>query len=54
MREQLSGGDISDQMMSEIKYLTNEEREAVLQEARLPINIPPDHALAMKADLTLK
>ncbi len=37
---------ISDQMMSEIKYLTNEEREAVLQEDGLPINIPPDHALA--------
>ncbi len=53
VREQLSGGDISDQMMSEIKYLTNEEREAVLQEAGLPINIPPDHALAMKADLAL-
>lgn len=40
-------------MKHEIKALTKDEREAVLQEAQLPIQIPPNHALAMKADLAL-
>jgi hypothetical protein len=40
-------------MRSEVKALSKEEREAVLHQAQLPIHIPPDHALAMKADLAL-
>ena len=39
------------QMASEIKALTTAERESLLQNAQLPIVIPTDHALAMKADL---
>ena len=38
-------------MASEIKALTTVERETLLQDAQLPIIIPTDHALAMKADL---
>lgn len=53
LRDHISGGDASLQMRSEIRALSKEEREAVLQEAGLPIEIPPNHALAMKADLSL-
>ena len=53
MRSSISGGDTSAQLQAEIKSLSKEEREAVLREAQLPIHIPPDHALAMKADLAL-
>lgn len=41
------------QLKAELKALTKEEREAVLKEAQLPIEIPPNHVLAMKADLAL-
>ena len=53
LRSHISGGDTSLQMRSEIRALSKEEREALLQEAGLPIVIPPNHALAMKADLSL-
>ncbi len=53
LRNTISGGDISVQLRSELRVLTKEEREEVLREAGLPIKIPPDHALAMKADLAL-
>ena len=53
LRTHISGGDTSVQLQSEIKALTKEEREEILKEAHLPIEIPPDHALAMKADLAL-
>lgn len=43
-----SGGDSSAQLAAEV---TKVEREALLSEAQLPIRIPPDHALALKADL---
>jgi len=41
------------QLRSELRALSKEEREELLQSAGLPIEIPPDHALAMKADLAL-
>ena len=53
LRTSLSGGDTSAQLQSEIRALFKEERQEVLKEAHLPIEIPPDHALAMKADLAL-
>lgn len=52
-REFISGGDSSAQMQSEMRCLTRQEREELLQDAHLPIVIPTDHALAMKADLAL-
>ena len=51
LRSSLSGGDTSVQLQSELRALSKDEREALLQEAHLPIEIPPEHALAMKADL---
>lgn len=40
-------------MAAEIKALSKVERESLLHEAQLPIVIPTEHALAMKADLAL-
>lgn len=48
-----SAGDSSAQLASEIKSLSKEEREQLLSEAQLPIYIPPDHALALKSDLSI-
>ena len=42
-----SGGDSTTQLAAKIKSLSKAERE----QACLPIVIPPEHALAMKADL---
>ncbi len=52
-RRYISGGDESVQLQSELKCLTREERERVLADAHLPIVIPVNHSLAMKADLAL-
>lgn len=52
-RKHISGGDSSVQMQSELKSLTQQEREEVLADAHLPIVLPVDHSLAMKADLVL-
>ena len=51
LRVSISGGDTSTQLQSEIHALSPEERKEVLKEAQLPIEIPPEHALALKADL---
>ena len=53
LRSNISGGDSTVQLQSELHSLSKEEREGVLREANLPIAIPPEHALAMKADLAL-
>lgn len=54
-RSCISGGVESVQLQSELKCLTQEEREKVLADIHLPIVIPviDNHALAMKADLAL-
>ena len=51
VRSITSGGDNSAQLASEIKALSKAEREELLLEAQLPVVIPMDQALAMKADL---
>ncbi len=53
LRTSITGGDTGVQLKSELRALTKEQREEVLQSAGLPIQIPPDHALAMKAGLAL-
>ena len=53
LRKSLSGGDTAVQLQSELRALSKEERAVVLKEAQLPIEIPPDYALAMKATLAL-
>ena len=51
VRQLASGGDISAQFAAEIKVLNTAEREDLLHQAQLPVVIPANHALAMKADL---
>ena len=51
VRSITSGGDNTAQLASEIKALSKAEREKLLFEVKLPIIIPTDQALAMKADL---
>ena len=53
VRSITSGGDTTVQMAAELKGLSKEERDSLLNEAQLPIVIPTDHALAMKADLAI-
>ena len=53
VRNITSGGESSAQLKAEIRSLTTEQREELLQQAQLPVVIPTDHALAMKADLAL-
>ena len=53
LRTYINGGDVSVQMTSELRALNKEEREELLREVKLPVQIPPDHALAIKADLAL-
>ena len=52
-RSLVSGGDTCVQMGAEIKYLSQEHREKILLRAQLPLKIPSDHALAMKAGLAI-
>ncbi len=55
IRDTISGGASSSvvQLQSEIRCLSKEEREEILKGVNLPITIPPDHVLAMKASLGL-
>ena len=53
LRKVISGGDVALQLQSEMKALSREEREEVLQSAHLPVVVPTNHALALKADLAL-
>jgi hypothetical protein len=53
LRDAVSGGEAVTQLQSEIRCLSKEERQELLKKAGLPIVIPPDHALYLKADLAL-
>ncbi len=53
IRSLSSGGDSVAQLRAEMKSLSKEEREEILQEVGLPVAIPLDHSLAMKADLAI-
>ena len=53
VRHLTSGGDSAAQMAAEVKDLSKEEREKLLSEAQLPIVVPTQKALAMKADLAI-
>ena len=53
VRSIASGGNTTIQLEAEIKALTKGERDELLHQAQLPVVIPTDHALAMKADLGL-
>ena len=49
----VSGGDTSSQLQAEVKSLPEDQRKMLLGEMGLPVVIPTDHALAIKADLAL-
>ena len=55
VRVHICGGDgeVGIQIKNEIKRMNKKEREDLLKEARLPIEIPTEHALAIKADLAI-
>ena len=53
IRESVSGGDSLVQLQSEIRCLSKEERESLLKGVGLPITIPAEHVLAMKANLCI-
>ncbi len=49
-----SGGDSTSQLTAEIKQLSKCEREELVKAANLPVvAIPPNHALAMKENLSI-
>ena len=55
VRAHICGGatEAGVQMQDELKRLSKKEREDLLKDASLPVEIPTDHALAMKADLAI-
>ncbi len=53
VREVASGGDSTSQLAAEVNYLSKSQREELLPQVQLPVVIPADHALAMKADLAI-
>ena len=53
VRSITSAGDSSAQLAAEVKALSREDREKILGDIRLPILIPADFALALKADLSI-
>ena len=53
IRDELSKGDIQQQMADEMKLLPRDERDTLMKEAKFNIYVPPEQGLAMKADLCL-
>ncbi len=53
VRTIISGSDSSAQLAAEVKVLSQSQREDLLQQVQLPLVIPADHSLAMKADLAI-
>ena len=53
IRSNISGGESSNQLQEEVRCLPKEERQKLLREGGFTIDIPPEHGLAMKADLAL-
>ena len=49
----MSGGESTTQMQSEIRCMSKEDRQELLKSAGLPVVIPADHALYLKAELSL-
>ena len=49
VRDIISESDNSAQFVAEVNYLSQSQREELLQQVKLPVVIPADHSLAMKA-----
>lgn len=48
-----SCSDNTSQLAAEVKALSKVERQSLLEQAQLPISVPANDALAMKADLSM-
>ena len=46
-------GTIGIGLEEEVRALSKERRQELLKEAALPVEIPPEHALAIKANLSI-
>lgn len=53
VRKVASGNDSNAQLGMEIQALSRSQREDLLKKVQLPISVPADHALAIKADLAM-
>lgn len=53
VREIASGSDSSSQFAAEFHCQSREHREELLRQVKLPLAIPVNHALAIKADLAI-
>ena len=51
VRSIISGGACADQLQHEMAALTDTDRQKLLQDDRIPLQIPAEETLAMKADL---
>ena len=53
LRKIVSKDDSVVQLQREIQVMPRDERRQLMKEANFDVEIPPDHGLAMKADLCL-
>ena len=53
VRDIVSVSGSSAQFTAAVNYLSKSQREELLKQVQLPLVIPADHALAMKADLAI-
>ena len=53
LRDLVSKGDSRLQLQREIEVIPRKERQQLMKEANFAVEIPPEHGLAMKADLCL-
>ncbi len=53
VRDMVSGNDSRTQFAAEVNCLTLSQRQELHQKVQLPLVIPADHTLAMKADLAI-
>ncbi len=53
VRDFVSGRDSNAQLAAEVTCLSKSQREELLKQVQLPLVIPVDHSLAMKADLAI-
>ena len=53
VRAVVSGNDTSSQLLSEVHKLKRENRQQLLFEAGMTVDIPPEAGVAMKANMAL-
>lgn len=53
LRDVISGGDLTCQLQSELHCLSRDERQQLLKDSGLTLDVSAEQGLAMKADLAL-